>query len=476
MSWLESVDRVLVGQFTFPLVNYLLNRRHILPTYRTLCASERWPAERLHELQLSKLRTVLRHAYEACPYYRKRFQALGLVPEDIRSLDDIRRIPALSRQELTEHHQEMVDARYTDSVLRAERSRPNPGTPVWFAPFRRHKLIRNTSTGSTGTPTIFYDDGSTTALSWAHELRLKSWYGFAPGAREARLARVSAEYVAGSLMVRARRLLWKQLVLPGMNLIDRDYALCWEKIQQFRPSVLWGITSALTGLADYVRRTKPRGSGWRPELVVSWAAPLFEHEKQLLAEVFGSPISNVYGSREVGHVAAVCPAGSLHINQEDFLVEVEAAAEGSPGEILVTTLYPSPMPFLRYSIGDLGEWAPGACACGRTLARLGDVLGRTSDVFITRDGRMIAPNFWCRVFMVNGPSEAVARFQVVYRKNDTVRLRIVPKPNYSAETEAVIRRFLDKNFSGRISFEFEYVSEIKPQASGKYELVVQEGS
>lgn len=472
MNALEPFENFVVGRITFPGVNYVLNRRNILGHYQELLQSEWYPEDRLKELQHLKLARLVKTVCRWNPYYAKKFRDAGLVPEEIRSVEDIRRIPPLSREEVIEHHREMVDTRYQSSIPRAARSLEGPGTPVWWGRFRRHKLIRNTSTGSTGAPTIFYDDGSTTARNWAQELRLRDWYGIRPGVKEARLARVSAEYLPRSRVLWARKHLWHQLILPGMNLAEPEYALCLRRITEFRPRVLWGITTALTGLADYIRRTQADVSRWRLQLVITWAAPLYEHEKKLLGETFGCPVTNIYGSREVGHVAALCPQGSMHVNEEDYVVETEGT--GGPGEILITTLNESPMPFIRYRIGDLGEVQRGKCPCSRSLQLMKNILGRIGQVYITSEGRMIAPNFWCRMFMLDRQSQTVERFQVVYRKNGSIRFLIVPKRNYSAETEADLRRFLVKNFTSAIQFEFVYVSEVKPHASGKYELVVRE--
>lgn len=478
MKFLEQLDDFVVGKISFPFVSYLLNRRHILSNYRKLMESEWYPEDVLKDLQLEKLIGILGYASKWSPYYASKFKAIGLEPGDIKTLEDVRRIPTLSRQEVIDHHREMVDIRYQSSILTAEQSKRGPGVPAPLARFRRHRLVMNTSTGSTGAPTTFYDDGSTMALIWAHELRWKEWYGLRPGVREARLARVATEYLPNSRMLWLRKCLWHNLILPGMNLSDADYAMCLRKIKEFQPKILLGITSALTGLAGFIRHHGEDMSPYQPSLVITWAAPLYEHEKSLLEEVFGAPVTNIYGSREVGHIAALCPHGSLHINQENYIVEIENDAKddstASPGEILVTTLFESPMPFIRYRIGDLGELARGNCPCGRTLQVMKNLLGRSGEVFITKDGRMIAPNFWCRLFMVGGQSQSVERFQVIIRKNNRICLRIVRKDNYSAETEADLRRSLEKNFHENTQFEFEYVTEIERHPSGKYQLVINE--
>jgi phenylacetate-CoA ligase len=478
MTLTEALDQFFVGKIAFPATSYLLNRKHILSRYRKLLLSERYSKEALRELQFEKLSAVLRRAYEWSPFYTRRFKEIGLVPEDVKTLEDIRRIPPLVRKQVIHDRLEIVDARYRRSIAAAEQAPEARHLTFSLAVFRRYALVKDSSSGSTGTPTVFYDDGSTAALSWVHELRLKQWYGLAPGVKEARMSAISSDYKAGSKLPSARELLWNQMILPGYFLSDREYELSLRKIRKFRPRVLWGPTYALTGLAQYVQRTSGDISRCRPDLVISRAAPLFEHEKRLLKEVFGCPVTNIYGTREVGHVAMICPHGTMHVNQENYLIEIEGTGVNQentgPGRILITPLFETPMPFIRYQIGDLAEMGGSDCPCGRSLIALKKILGRIGDLFKTKDGRLIYPNVWLLAFEQDRPSRDVESFQVIYRRQDHIRIRIVPRRSYSAETEAQLRQFVAKNFPSDIQLEFEYVPEIKPQPSGKYAYVVNE--
>jgi len=478
LNLIDNINQFLVGRISFPAVNFVLNRGDILRRYHELLASELYSQEALRELQFQKLQAALKHASTWIPFYARRFKDIGLAPEDIRTLEDLRLIPPLDRQDVINHRLELVDTRCHDSVSIADRGRHQPGLPVLFAKFRRHKLVRNTSTGSTGSPTVFYDDGTTTALNWVHELRLKHWFGIEPGAKEARMTGISTAYSATGMRRSVRECFWNQMILPGVFLSDREYQFSLRKLHKFKPRVLWGATPALTGLARYIQRTNEDIAPCRPELVISWAAPLYEHEKALLAEVFQSPVTNLYGSREVGHIAMLCPRGSLHVNQENYIVELEETGgnegKGGPGKVLVTQLNSSPMPFLRYRIGDLAELGPSACTCGRSLGVLKSILGRFGEVFKTNDGRLIEPTFWCLAFMVGRQSQEVERFQVIYRPNNRILFRIIRRPGYSEQTEADLRSLMDKHFQSSVQFDFEYVSEIKPQPSGKCPIVLNE--
>ena len=87
---------------------------------------------------------------------------------------------------------------------------------------------------------------------------------------------------------------------------------------------------------------------------------------------------------------------------------------------------------------------------------------------------MISPNFWCRFFFVNQFSNAVRRFQVVYKKDKNLKIIIERDNLYSQETEDYIRQGVSQNFSVDTDLELSYVDKIKPQISGKYQMVVNE--
>jgi phenylacetate-CoA ligase len=420
---------------------------------------------------LRRLRRIVAYAVAEVPLYARRFREAGLERGDVDVLEDVTLLPVLERRDVIDHSRELVAARHASSLVLADASWRKQGEPLPFARLRRHRLVRNSSSGSTGTPTRFYDDGTVAALAWAHELRLKRWYGLQPGVPEARLARLSAGYVAASRAVRLRRLLWGQLLLPGINLSREDHAASLAQMLEFRPRILWGVTSALTGLAEFAHAAYGDALPHRPDLVVAWAAPLYEHERALLEEVFGCAVASSYGTREVGHIAGTCPNKNFHINQESYLVEA-LAPPGVPGELLVTTLQPSPMPFIRYRIGDAGTLAHDRCSCGRGLQVLSDLAGRTGDLFRTIDGRTISPNYWCRIFRLDEPSRTVRQFQIVYDSERSARVRIVPRPGYTAATEAVIREAIEQSFGHTLRPDFDYTTHIPPAPSGKYPLVV----
>lgn len=475
-NWRQQV----VSRLTFPFTSYLYNRRHINSNYRKLINSEHVPPDKARHRQLKRLKELVSYLYTFVPFYKNLFKKIGFEPGDLKQLEDLKGIPALSRAEVIDFHKKMVDMRRKESIPFADFRPGDPGTPIPFARFKKHNLVRNTSSGSTGAPTIFYEDGSRTALNWVHEMRLKHWYGVKPFDKEARMVRLSVDYDPQNRTIQMRKRLWNQFLIPGTNLGDPDYDVIVQELLSFRPKVLWGFPSALAGTAAYINRNHIDLGGYKPVVAIGWAGPVYEHEEDEIKRAFGCEVSNNYGAREVGHVAGRCPHGTFHINQENLFVETEARDEvdikHEVGELLVTTLDITPMPFLRYRMGDIGKVDVSNCNCGRSLQELSGFIGRTGEIFITKDGRMISPNFWCRFFFTNNYSNAVRRFQVVYKKDKNIKIVIERDINFTDDTEESIRAGIKKNFSTETELRIEYIDKIKPEISGKYKMVINEAN
>ena len=470
---IESLPNSLITNLTFPLSSYLMNRKGIVSRYRRLMKSQWYSEDQLINIQLSKLKKLLVYAEKYVPFYSQRFKEIGFKAQDFKSFDEFKLIPVLSRQDVIAHYKDMVDIRFKDSIPVANQSLRGPGVPDSLARFKKHKLVRNTSSGSTGAPTLFYEDGSQTAINWANELRLRTWFDIKPGEKEARMVRLSNDFVDNDRNNKIRKLLWNQLILPGVNLGEEDYQIAYDKLNEFKPKVLWGFTSALVGLADFIERRNLSIENIAPGLIITWAAPLYDHEREKLLRVFNCYLTNIYGTREIGHIAARCPHDTLHINQESLLIEEDNTGDKEK-ELLGTALEITPMPFIRYRTGDLGEVKSSDCACGRKLHRIHNFLGRTGEIFFSKDRKMISPNFWCRTFMNESLSGVIRRFQVIYRKDKDIDLLVEQGPGYNKEIEdGLVARFY-KSFSKETKLNIKPVSEIKPMTSGKYQMVKHE--
>ncbi len=476
MSFLRNCEAILISRFSFPFSNTLFNRRGILRKYKSLIRTCRLSSDELSSIQFDLLKQLLQHAHNHVPYYTRLFEKIDFDPNDFKQLEDIRHIPPLTKEDLIDNRLDLVDTRWRAAAEEASASQRTPGQPLPFALFRGKKLIRNTTSGSTGQPSAFYETGSITAANWANELRLRDWYGIAPGTREVRMARISIDQMQNSRTIAMRRFLWNQWQLPGVRLTEEDFAFTVEKISKFQPRVILGNTYSLMGLAEYLQSTTSDRLSVNPDLIISWAGPLYDHERVVLENVFQCPSTNIYGTREIGHIASQCQHRTMHIHQEDVYLESshDDSDTTTPGELLATTLVPTPMPFIRYITGDLGILADSECPCGVNLKVIKELTGRVSEIFTTTDGQKIPPGFWCQVFMDVKQDAAIRQFQVVYQPNDRACIRIVKGPTYNEDIESFLKSRIRKDLGSKIQPNFEYLESIPLHPSGKCPIVLNE--
>lgn len=443
-----------VRNISYPLLQYMYGRKGVVKALRQLEKTQWYSPSEIRELQLVKLKSLIDYAYERIPYYRKNFEERGLKPSDINSLEDVSKLPVLTKGDIKENLSLMVDPNF------------------------RGKLIKNTTSGSTGHPIVFYNDGRKNRDLTAEYLRAIKWFGLDIGVKEGRFSRLTSELSKGNKINLLRKMFLNQLILPGMSLSEEVFEDSFKKLDRFKPKILFGITSALYMFTQYILEKEKSLENINLDLIVAWAAPLYSYQRELMETTYNCPVLNLYGTREVGHIAAECPQKGFHINQENLLVEVVNSGNptraGEQGNILVTTLNKYCMPFIRYDIGDVGILDDGVCSCGRGLAMFNDVVGRTGEILITQNGKILSPNFWCRMMMWDTIAGCIKQFKVLQKTKADILIQIIKDNGYTDVHTSYLRKLLADNLGNDTKIDFEFVDIIPPEKSGKYKLVVSE--
>jgi phenylacetate-CoA ligase len=444
----------LVKHIFFPALQNIIGRKRIGKSLSQIEKTQWYNSAKIKDMQLEKLQSVIEYAYQRIPYYREKFVQTGIVPSDIRSLSDVTLLPVLQKRDIKENLPLMVD------------------------PDFKGKLIKNYTSGSSGHPMSFYEDGRKNADSIAAYLRFLRWYGIDNGAREARFLRLTSEMCQGSKRNLVRKIMLNQIVLPGMGFSERDFEDCFKEMQKFRPRVIFGITSALYMFTQYIVKENKNLENLRPDIIVAWAAPLYPYQRVLMEATFNCPVANLYSTREVGHIAAECPEKSLHINDENLLVEVvnqgKPCRVGEPGNILVTTLNQYPMPFIRYDIGDIAILDEATCSCGRGLGVIRELVGRSGEILTTPGGKKLSPNFWCRMMMSDSVAMYIKQFRVIQKTRSDILIEIVREHGYNEEHTGFLRKIITANIGNDVHLHFNFVENIPSEKSGKYKIVVSE--
>ncbi len=382
---------------------------------RELEASQRWPAERLRDQQWSRAVRLVRHAFETVPFHRRRFEAAGFSPGDLRSWADWARLPALDKSDVQEHAAD----------LRSSAAPPG--------------LVAATS-GSSGTP-VAVDRGH---LSWAHAhanvFRAWRWWGVDCGERHAYFWGVPLDPAYAAVAARKDRF-FNRVRCSAFTLGPETARAFHARLLRDSTRFALGYPSAVTQFADELRAAGLDGRALRWKVVITTAEVLRDAQRERIAETFGCPVVDSYGCAEAGVAGFEHPEGGMRVPVESVVVDYERTAEGG-WALLLTDLHNLRMPVLRYRVGDLvepatppaehGSWTAhegGRCA----LPELGRLAGRAGDTLVLPDGRRVNANQPSYIFKTHGREGRVREYQFVQFPAGRVELRIVPGPAWSGE-------------------------------------------
>ena len=265
-------------------------------------------------------------------------------------------------------------------------------------------------------------------------------------------------------------LMGQQIFLDTGHLDEPKMVAFQEALIRFRPKIIQAYAQSLALFARILRER-----GWkppRPDAIVTSAEVLEPADRRLIEDVFGCPVFNRYGCREVGVIASECPAHQgMHTAAEGLLVEIvhgnDPVAPGESGAILVTDLLNQAMPLIRYRIGDMGVWEEGQCPCGRGLPRLRQVSGRVTDFLVGSDGRLVSGVYLATYVVARRPS--LGQVQIRQEEAGKVRYRIKPGPSFQGRDdldylESETRRYLGEG----TLVDWEFTDNLGPEPSGKY--------
>lgn len=405
------------------------------------------PPDELRTRQEEKLRAIFRHAREHVPLYAERCKALGLGPDDVRHLDDLPKLPILSRED--------VRSRFPDGMVADN------------VPHSRRILDR--TSGSSGVPLAFYRDRTSRDSVLAGFLLFNAWAGIRPGDRTVHIGAPPTFRLNSRLSAALRG----HTDVSVFDLNDRHAGAILARLVRIGPDLIEGFASSLFVLAQTALRSGVRPS---PRAVVMTSDTLPAAEP--LRQAFGCPVFNRYGNREIcGALAQGCGQGTgLHVNTELCVLEVvdergRPVPAGGKGRILVTDLSNRVMPLLRLDTGDEAE-AGGSCSCGRGFPLIGGIEGRVSEFLVSPRNLRISPAALGHYLFVVRPYAAqILKFQAEQSRVERVVFRFVPLGPRRESLREALGRDLRAFLGGDIEVEVEWVDDIPAEPSGKRPVV-----
>ena len=437
----------LVANFIFPLQEKL-KKHDTVAIRQAMDESQWWSSEKLEQYRLERLRNLLTKTGQHVPYYRDCFKRLGFNPQTIESLDELQKLPLL-----------------TKAIIRAEGDRMKSDIATGLARF-------NTG-GSSGEPLIFFIGNERVSHDVAAKWRATRWWNVDIGDPEIVVWGSPIELTSQDRVRQIRDRLMRTHLLPAFEMNEANLDSFVETIRATRPAMLFGYPSSLSLIARHAeKRGKPMNDlGIKVTFVTS--ERLYDHQRDDIARIFGCPVANGYGGRDAGFIAHQCPQGGMHLTAEDIIVEIvdkdgQPVPKGQAGEVVVTHLATSEFPFIRYRTGDIAVLSTKSCACGRGLPMLEEIQGRTTDFIVAADGTIM--HGLAVVYPIRD-IPGIASFKVVQETLQRVVVQIVPENNCGQQVEALISEGIKARLGQGVEVEVLRVSEIPREKSGKFRYV-----
>jgi phenylacetate-CoA ligase len=433
-----------------PLHKWMITRR-ARNYYQELQASQYLPVDKIRELQAKKLRRLITHAYYHVAYYRERMDALGLTPSDIQSLEDLRKLPLLGKDDVRSNlHFDLLSDNH-----------------------EKRKILKITTSGSTGEPFVCYADQHQLEIRWAATQRSMEWTGYRFGDRCARLWHQTLG-MSWLQILRERIDAWfnRRLFIPAFEMSDQNITSFVNKLREYRPVLLDGYAESFNFLAHYIQNHGLES--FHPKAVISSAQVLPEHSREIIEKTLGCGVFDKYGSREFSGIAYECEQhAGHHVVAESYVVEIlkdgAPAKPGEWGEVVITDLNNFCAPLIRYRVGDLAVAMDEtvACRCGRGLPRIGRIEGRVQAIITAQNGSYVPGTFFAHFF--KDYDHVIRQFQVRQDHLGSITLRVIKALRFDEATFqdllAQLRTFLGED----MKIDVEFVDRIEMVRTGKHQ-------
>lgn len=444
----------------------VITSRGVSKEWKLMQKADKYTEKQLLDLQNQRLQALVRHSYAHVPYYRNMFDTLGLRPDDIKTREDLRKLPVLTKQMVRDHYQELIADNIAD-----------------------YNVMNGSTGGSTGTPLKFKKDIQTWNMAWASSFRAWEWYGYHLGEKMFTLG-------GNSLVKKTRgvsakdifdKVIMRNLKRSSGDVSDEAMQGHYEAFMQYKPVAMRGYASSMVIFARFIER---RNLPVLPlKVILTTGEILMPEYRNVLERVFQCKVYDEYGAGDGGVDAHECLLQQgLHLSEERCVVEItdkegNVLPDGQTGFVCVTDLGNYAFPFLRYHVGDMAYIKPGKCACGRVSRVLGQVMGRAGKLLYNKQGVPISPTML--PFMLypdkdyHNPASIVVynkidRFQFRQDKDGNIRVLLKLKDSNEDQSQFgyVVTNCQDHFVDSIVNVEF--VDDIPTLPSGKEDYCVSE--
>lgn len=429
--------------------SHFLTKRFLGPFWyrrRWLDKTQWLKKDELERIQLQRLQKLVAHCYKTVPYYRELMDKLGFGPNDIKGLEDIKRFPVLSKQDVLEAGNSIVSTKYPKFLLTTGLTGGTTGTPLslprnLFAVENEHAFVRR---------------------QW-------DWAGLKFSDNTAYLSgRVIADPNQKEGQLYAYDPFMRELILSTYHLsveTARQYA---QAVLKYKVKALVGYTSSI---CFFARACMDMEIDIKLKAALTTSETISDQMRETISKAFGCQVFDFYGAAERVCYIYTCEKGSYHIIPEYGYTELVPTDDGVENKygVIATGFWNWAMPLVRYNTNDTLIKTGKSCSCGREFEVVDSISGRTGDVIRTPLGKEYAPTLLARV--AKGAHNLLAS-QIIQDRIDHLRILYVPNDEFSETDLEHFKKHMHRYLPDELQMEFEKVEEVEKTKNGKMNFLV----
>ncbi len=400
--------------------------------------------EAIKTFQEEKLRTLMGYLDAHSTFYQKRFREAGMKASEIRTLEDLRKLPVTTKDDLHKYNDEFICV-------------------------PREKIVDYiTTSGTLGDPVTF-----TMTQQDLDRLAYNEYISFlcadgSPTDIYQLMVTLDRRFMAGLAYFLGLKKMGAGVIRVGNGIPE----LQWDTIQRFNPNWVVVVPSFLLKLIEYAEAhgIDYKNSSVKNAMCIGEAlrTPDFEYNTlaQRILEKWDIKLYSTYASTEMGAAFTECGAGRGGHQHPDLLItefldeNQQPVPEGEPGELVITTLGVEGMPLLRFATGDVVEHHNGLCSCGRNTVRLGPVIGRKKEMIKFKGTTLYPP----ALYDILNEVEQIENYVVEVSTNAIGTDDILIKAGVKGEPTEKLEKQIKDHFRAKLrvapSLEFMTIAEI----------------
>jgi phenylacetate-CoA ligase len=441
-----ALINIISEKLVLPISDLLLGQT-VSRNLHFLRLSEFWSREQIDAYQNKKLRHLIDHAYRTVPYYNELFKSILLKPSDIKSKQDLHKIPILSK--------EIIKKSGIDYFTSAA--------------YKNKKVLKKSSSGSTGEPLTYLINKEAYSFNIAANLRGWMSMGFRIGDKFMKLSSGERKNKLKKIQDAVSRNRYTYL----SPLSDEHLLSILQQIEDYQPKIIRCYSDPLILLAK-LKLKYPRFS-YSPKAINTTGNILQPEQRKQIENAFQCKVYDSYSSEGNSCVFECVSHNHYHSAEEYGITEIidhfgKSITTGT-GRLISTDLHNLAHPFIRYDTQDLVELGDQKTCCKNQHLVIKRILGRDNEMLLLNNGRRFVVHDFTIFFSQKELNNSIDQFQIV-NQGENVLIHLIINSNYEAKMDEFIKKYWTERFGKKVIMNI--VTSIDLTKNGKRRFIISE--